>query len=150
MAAADEPLTTPAPAKRTGKTRTLTAHAVAVSVALFLGSAGVLKLSGYPPLPNPYIQAGQPYWVLYGSGFIECVCSIGLFIPRTRIYASWVLLSMILLVAWKPWSVQQASLHLASDFRDFDAAHAGLAIKAGCARESGPTGRAPRWMISTT
>jgi uncharacterized membrane protein len=116
MSAAHEPITPPAIAAKTGKIRTLTAHAVALSVALLLGSAGVLKLSGYPPLVNPYIQAGQPYWVLYGSGFIECVCSIGLFIPRTRIYAAWGLLSMIFLVAWRPWSVHPKSFLLPQFF----------------------------------
>ena len=91
-------------------------HIIAVSVALLLGSAGVLKLYGYPPLVNSYIQAGQPYWVLYGSGLVECLCSVGLLIPRTRFYAAWGLLAMIFLVAWRPWSVHQKSFLLAQCF----------------------------------
>jgi hypothetical protein len=91
-------------------------HIIAVCVALLLGSAGVLKLCGYPPFVNSYIQAGQPYWVLYGSGFIECLCSVGLLIPRTRLYAAWGLLAMIFLVAWRPWSVHQLSFLLPQCF----------------------------------
>lgn len=90
----------------------VTGHVIALCVALLLGSAGVLKLSGYPPFVNSYVQAAQPYWVLYGSGLVECLCSLGLLIPRTRLYAAWGLLAMIFLVAWKPWSVQQKSFLL--------------------------------------
>jgi uncharacterized membrane protein YphA (DoxX/SURF4 family) len=91
-------------------------HVTAVCLALLLGSAGVLKLYGYPPLVNSYIQAGQPYWVLYGSGLVECFCSLGLLIPRMRLYAAWGLLAMIFLVAWRPWSVHQKSLLLPQCF----------------------------------
>jgi uncharacterized membrane protein YphA (DoxX/SURF4 family) len=87
-------------------------HVIAVCVALLLGSAGVLKLYGYPPFVNSYIQAGQPYWVLYGSGLVECLCSVGLLIPRMRLYAAWGFLAMIFLVAWRPWSVHQKSFLL--------------------------------------
>jgi uncharacterized membrane protein len=86
-----------------------TGHVIALCVALLLGSAGVFKLTGYPPFVNSYIQAGQPYWVLYGSGLVECFCSLGLLIPRTRLCAAWRLLAMIFIVAWRPWSVQQKS-----------------------------------------
>jgi hypothetical protein len=82
-------------------------NVIAICLALLLGSAGMLKLCGYTPFVNSYIQAGQPYWVLYGSGFVECLCSIGLLIPSMRLYAAWGLLAMIFLVAWRPWSVHQ-------------------------------------------
>ena len=91
-------------------------HAIAICLALLLGSAGVLKLCGYTPLVNSYIQAGQPYWVLYGSGLVECLCSIGLLITPTRLYAAWGLLAMIFLVAWRPWSVHQRSFLLPQCF----------------------------------
>jgi hypothetical protein len=91
-------------------------HAIAICLALLLGSAGVLKLCGYTPLVNSYIQAGQPYWVLYGSGLVECLCSIGLLITPTRLYAAWGLLAMIFLVAWRPWSVHQMSFLLPQCF----------------------------------
>jgi uncharacterized membrane protein len=91
-------------------------HGIAACVALLLGSAGVLKLYGYPPLVNSYIESGQPYWALYGSGIVECLCSVGLLIPRTRLYAAWGLLAMIFLVAWRPWSVHQKSFLLPQCF----------------------------------
>jgi hypothetical protein len=91
-------------------------HVIAVCLALLLGSAGILKLCGYPPFVNSYIQSGQPYWVLYGSGLIECLCSIGLLIPPTRLYSAWGLLAMIFLVAWRPWSVHQMSFLLPQCF----------------------------------
>jgi uncharacterized membrane protein len=80
---------------------------LAVLVALLLGSAGVLKLFSYPPFVQVYVQAGQPNWVFYGSGIVECICSVGLLLPRTRLYSAWGLLAMIFLVSWKPWSVHQ-------------------------------------------
>jgi len=91
-------------------------NVIAICLALLLGSAGVLKLCGYSPLVNSYIQSGQPHWVLYGSGFVECLCSVGLLIPSTRLYAAWGLLAMIFLVAWRPWSVHQMSFLLPQCF----------------------------------
>ncbi len=113
---AREPLASQGTQAKSNTLKTVVAWVIAICIALLLGSAGVLKVTGYPRFVNSYLQAGQPYWVLYGSGVIEIICSIGLLIPRIRLYAAWGLLSMIFLVAWRPWSVHDKSFLLPQCF----------------------------------
>ena len=104
-----EPLTTHARPASSGNVKTVIAMVIAICVALLLGTAGVLKVIGNARLADAYARGGQPHWVLVGSGVIEVICSISLLLPRTRVYAAWGLLTMIFLVAWKPWSVHDMS-----------------------------------------
>lgn len=106
---AREPLMTNLRKANSRRVKAITAMLIAICVALLLGSAGVLKVAGNPRLAAAYARGGQPHWVLIGSGLIEVACSIGLLLPRTRVYAAWGLLAMIFLVAWKPWSVHDMS-----------------------------------------
>jgi uncharacterized membrane protein YphA (DoxX/SURF4 family) len=111
-----EPMLTHAVPAQSEKVKSVVGLVIAICVALLLGSAGVLKVAGFQKFVDSYIKAGQPYWVLYGSGVIEIIASIALLFSRTRRYAAWTLLTMIFLVAWKPWSVHDKSFLLPQCF----------------------------------
>jgi uncharacterized membrane protein YphA (DoxX/SURF4 family) len=87
--------------------RTMATQVIGIGVGLFLGAAGVLKLFDFAKFANYYADAGQPRWVFLGSGVIEVLAGIAMLVPRTRLYAAWLLLGMIFLIAWKPWSVHE-------------------------------------------
>jgi uncharacterized membrane protein len=111
-----EPVTARVNAVEAGNAKAIIVQVIAILVALLLGAAGVLKVSGYSKFVDSYARSGQPHWALFGSGIIEIICSVGLLVPRTRVYAAWGLLAMIFLVAWKPWSVHDASFLLPQCF----------------------------------
>lgn len=96
-------------ARKTVRGKAVIAQVIAILVGLLLGTAGVLKVSGFAKFADAYNRGGQPHWVFFGSGVIEIAAGLALFVPRTRSYAAWCLLAMIFLVAWKPWSVHEMS-----------------------------------------
>lgn len=91
-------------------------HWIGIAVGLFLGVAGILKLSAFAPFVQAYSEAHQPQWVFYGSGIIEILAGIAIMLPRTRTYAAWTLLAMIFLVTWKPWLVHNPFFLIAQIF----------------------------------
>ncbi len=86
---------------------TIASHIIGISVGLFLGAAGVLKLFDFAKFANYYADAGQPRWVFLGSGVVEILAGAAMLVPRTRLYAAWALLGMIFLICWKPWTVHE-------------------------------------------
>jgi uncharacterized membrane protein len=89
------------------------AKVIGISLGLFLGAAGVLKLTDFAKFANYYADAGQPRWVFFGSGVVEIVAGAAMLVPRTRFYAAWALLGMIFLICWKPWTVHETFLLVA-------------------------------------
>jgi uncharacterized membrane protein len=87
--------------------RALATQVIGISVGLFLGGAGILKLFDFAKFAKYYADAGQPRWVFFGSGVIEILAGVAMLVPRTRLYAAWALLGMIFLICWKPWSVHE-------------------------------------------
>lgn len=86
---------------------TIASHIIGISVGLFLGAAGVLKLFDFAKFASYYADAGQPRWVFFGSGAVEILAGAAMLLPRTRLYAAWALLGMIFLICWKPWTVHE-------------------------------------------
>ena len=85
----------------------IASHIIGISVGLFLGAAGVLKLFDFAKFVSYYADAGQPRWVFLGSGAVEILAGAAMLLPRTRLYAAWALLGMIFLICWKPWTVHE-------------------------------------------
>lgn len=87
--------------------KAVAAQVIGISVGLFLGAAGVLKLFDFAKFANYYAAGGDPRWVFFGSGVVEIVAGAAMLASRTRLYAAWTLLAMIFLLCWKPWTVHE-------------------------------------------
>jgi uncharacterized membrane protein YphA (DoxX/SURF4 family) len=87
--------------------KAVAARVIGISVGLFLGAAGVLKLMDFGKFASYYADGSQPRWVFFGSGVVEIVAGAAMLVPRTRLYAAWALLGMIFLICWKPWTVHE-------------------------------------------
>jgi len=82
---------------------------VGVVCGLLFASAGGLKLVSFQPFVDYYTKWGQPRWVFFGSGVVELLAGIALFVPSLRVHAAWTLLAAIFMVCWHPWTSDDPS-----------------------------------------
>ena len=81
-----------------GKGRLITIWILSVLAALAFLAAGGSKLAGAAPMVAVFDKVGIGQWFRYLTGLLEVVGAIGLFIPRTALYAA-VLLSLVMVGA---------------------------------------------------